>query len=284
MGSRRKHCKLGQILAALLAFIVSTRGLSIGANQQELILKDTNIIKDSNINEVQQNTRDARFINFKSFVSSQTNEIEEEPNLKGDEAPSPVTALTGMYSDCITEFSFSCVQRKILVFFDRLGRMERFNLLDDFISVIRTRKVSAPPITEENLKARGNMDSEMDTLMDLVADRFFNTHILRIQLPTWTAASVPNDYSREARTGTTVDISFPMVEEGRKKKKGGKGMKKMMGMMGALLMGKMLMMGKAMLLLIKIKAFKALIIGSIALLLSKIQLLKKLMQKKGGND
>ena len=198
----------------LLAFIVAAEGLAISGEKQEETIKDINFLKDSNINEVQQNTRDARFINFKSFVSRQTNEIEEDPTVREDESPSPITALTGMYSDCILEFSFSCVQRKILVFFDRLGRMERFNLLGDFISVIKTRKVNASPITEENLKARGNLDSEMDTLMELISDRFFNTHILRIQLPTWTAASVPSDYSREARTGTTVDISFPMEEEG----------------------------------------------------------------------
>ena len=210
----RRNCSLGKYLISLLAFVAAARGLAISGGQQEQVINDANILKDSNFNEIQQNTRDARFINFKSFVSRQTNEIEEEPIAKEDEPPSPITALTGMYSDCITEFSFSCVQRKILVFFDRLGRMERFNLLDNFISVIRTRKVNAPPITEENLRARGNLDSEMDTLMDLVANRFFNTHILRIQLPTWTAASVPSDYSREARTGTTVDISFPMEEEG----------------------------------------------------------------------
>jgi hypothetical protein len=53
-------------------------------------------------------------------------------------------------------------------------------------------------------------------------------------------------------------------------------MKKMMGMLGAVLLGKALVLGKLFLLLIKIKAMKALLFGSIALILSKIQLIKKL--------
>ncbi|PSN49216.1 hypothetical protein C0J52_16934 [Blattella germanica] len=267
-------------LVVLAAIIHTSTGLAISGSQQEQIIQDANVLQPA---PQEESTRDSRFLKFKAFVPSQSNEIDTEAvSEKGDDdIQNPITALSGMYSDCISEFSFACVQRKILVFFDRLGRMERFNLLDDFIAVIRTRKDNVPPITEESLKAR-LYESDMDTLMDLVADRFFNNHILRIRLPSWTEASVSSE-AREAQPGTTVDISFPMEEEGRqKKKKKGKGLKKMMGMLGALMMGKMLMMGKAMLLLIKIKALKALIIGSIALLLSKIQLIKKLMMKKGG--
>ena len=119
----RRRRSFEQSYLVLIVCIVAVKGLAIGGNEQEQTIKDTNILKDSSINEVQQNTRDARFLNFKAFVSSHTNEIEEEPSVKDDEPPSPITALTGMYSDCITEFSFSCVQRKILVFFDRIGRV-----------------------------------------------------------------------------------------------------------------------------------------------------------------
>jgi hypothetical protein len=42
-----------------------------------------------------------------------------------------------MYSECLLRLSVPCVQRKLLLFIDRLGRMERFRLLGDFLTVVR---------------------------------------------------------------------------------------------------------------------------------------------------
>jgi hypothetical protein len=219
MATYRRHDLTGRVtsLVILLAATVLTQGLAIIGGQEEQKIQEVNISKDL---EDGGSIRQARFLNFKTLVSRHSNEIDTDaPTVKEDEAENPVNALSGMYSDCITEFSFTCVQRKVLVFFDRLGRMDSFNLLGDFISVVRTRPDTTPRITEEGLKARlypgGNVDSDMDTLMDLVADRFFSSHTLRIKLPAWTEATVPGGVG-EARTGTTVDISFgnSLEEEG----------------------------------------------------------------------
>jgi hypothetical protein len=208
---RRRHNLKGPVFGFIILLTVAglAQGLSISGGQQEQTIHEINIAKDL---EDRDSFREAKFLNYKTLVSGQSNEIDTDtPTVKEDESDSPVTALSGMYSDCITEFSFSCVQRKFLVFFDRLGRMESFNLLGDFISVVRTRPDTTPRITEDGLKARlysgGNVESDMDSLMDLVADRFFGSHILRVRLPAWTEASVPGGVG-QARTGTIVDISF----------------------------------------------------------------------------
>jgi hypothetical protein len=221
---RRRNFK-GPVFGFIVLMTIAglTQGLAISGGQQEQKIQEINIAKDS---EDSGSSRQAKLLNFKTLVSGQSNEIDTDtPTVKENESQSPVTALTGMYSDCITEFSFACVQRKILVFFDRLGRMESFNLLGDFISIVRTRPDTTPRITEDGLKARlypgGNVESDMDSLLDLVADRFFSSHILRVRLPAWTEASVPGGVG-EARTGTTVDISFgnSLDEEGNKQNHG----------------------------------------------------------------
>lgn len=59
-------------------------------------------------------------------------------------------------------------------------------------------------------------------------------------------------------------------------------MKKLMGMLMTGLMGKMAFMGPMMVLIIKLKAIKALILSKIALLLSLFQLFKSGGKKGGG--
>jgi len=212
-------------LFILLTAASLTYGLAITANQQEQNTQEVNVSKEV---EDLGSARTAKFLNFKTLVAGHSNEIDTDtPTVKEDESGSPVDAFSGIYSDCISEFSFTCVQRKVLVFFDRLGRMESFNLLGDFISVVKTRRDTTPRITEDGLKARlypgGNVESDMDTLMDLVADRFFSSHVLRVKLPSWTEASIPGDVG-VGRAGTTVDISFGnyLEEEGKVQNRGGK--------------------------------------------------------------
>lgn len=220
---RRRHVLRGTLfVVVLLTVTCPTQGLAISGVQNEQKLQEVNIPKDTESNG---SVREAKFLNFKTLVSRQSNEIDTDtPTAKENGADNPVTAFSGMYSDCMSEFSFTCVQRKVLVFFDRLGRMDSFNLLGDFVSVVRTRHDTTPQITEDGLKARlysgGNVESDMDSLMDLVADRFFSSHILRVRLPAWTEASVPGGVG-VARTGTTVDISFgnSLDDEGKKKNK-----------------------------------------------------------------
>jgi hypothetical protein len=220
MATYRRLVLRGTFLPLVLILAVTglAQGLAISGVQQDQKIQEVNLPKDT---ENSSSAREGKYLDFKALVSGQSNEIDTDtPTAKEDAADNPVTAFSGIYSDCISEFTFSCVQRKVLVFFDRLGRMDSFDLLGDFVSVVRTRPDTTPKITEDGLKARlysgGDVESDMESLMDLVADRFFSSHIMRVRLPAWSQASVAGDVG-VARTGTTVDISFGnyLEEEGK---------------------------------------------------------------------
>lgn len=67
--------------------------------------------------------RDSRFLSFAlgSDSAAATNTLQE----KQDEAASdPSAHLVDIYTDCLLQLSFPCVQRKLLLFLDKLGRMK----------------------------------------------------------------------------------------------------------------------------------------------------------------
>lgn len=70
-----------------------------------------------------ENDRDSRFLSFSlgSDSAAATNSLQE----KQDEAASdPSVHLVDIYTDCLMQLSFPCVQRKLLLFLDKLGRMK----------------------------------------------------------------------------------------------------------------------------------------------------------------
>ncbi|KAG8328164.1 hypothetical protein J6590_000820 [Homalodisca vitripennis] len=102
---------------------------------------------------------------------------------KADEDPN--TALSGVYTDCLLNLSFPCLQRKILVFIDRLGRMAKFNLIGNFLSVVRTAKEARQSLTEDTLLARKIDDEKtLRGMIDTSIDEFFEDHVIRVTIPT----------------------------------------------------------------------------------------------------
>lgn len=64
----------------------------------------------------------------------------------------------------------------------------------------QTRPDTAPPLTEEVLTARQIQDQDsLSSLLDLVADRFMDSHVLRLNLPLVENGKV---------VATPVDINF----------------------------------------------------------------------------
>ncbi|KAL0277502.1 UNVERIFIED_CONTAM: hypothetical protein PYX00_004754 [Menopon gallinae] len=196
-------------------------------------------------------------------------------------------ALSGVYSECLAQISFSCLQKKVLNFINRMNRMEKFSLLGNYVSVVRTKNDYEP---EAEFQARLNKeekDSGLDDLMDNTIDRFFNNHIIRFKIPNAFAVlknSEKRNYQEEA---TALDFRFPYVDEteGRKKKGGGKMGKKMMMMMMSGLKTKLMLMGPMMMGMAGLMSMKSIMMSLIALMISKVMLIKKLMmmKNKGGN-
>lgn len=118
--------------------------------------------------ESPETDRVGRFMNLKKIYTSdvETNEIDMEK--KEEDVENPDEALTGLYSECVISFSLPCLQKKFLVFLDRLGRMDSFSILGDFLSVKRINKETTKPITEKAIEARMNYHNSEDDLETLV--------------------------------------------------------------------------------------------------------------------
>lgn len=56
-----------------------------------------------------------------ALKSADDNEIDDKQDKDGED---PTTPLYGIYYDCLFRLSFQCVQRKLLVFLDRLSRLK----------------------------------------------------------------------------------------------------------------------------------------------------------------
>lgn len=71
-------------------------------------------------------TRDSRFLSFSmgsadSASAAATNILQEKQD---ETATDPSAHLVDIYTDCLMQLSFPCVQRKLLLFLDKLGRMK----------------------------------------------------------------------------------------------------------------------------------------------------------------
>lgn len=119
--------------------------------------------------------RVGKFLNLKKMYTAdvETNEIEVEKKEDGGSG-NPDEALTGLYSECVISFSLPCLQKKFLVFLDRLGRMDSFSILGDFLSVKRINKENNKPITEKEIEARmnyRNSEDDLETLVEYAIER-----------------------------------------------------------------------------------------------------------------
>ncbi|VVC33473.1 Protein of unknown function DUF1676 [Cinara cedri] len=235
---------------------------------------------NSSGDEGTDDSRDSRFLSFSmgssdSATAAATNALQEKQDETGTD---PSAHLVDIYTDCLMQLSFPCVQRKLLLFLDKLGRMKGFSVLGDLLSVVRIKRDMRPPLNETDLMARLNTvdeQSALSALMEHTLDRFIGSHILRITLPPGITAALKG--KARSISGNTLDINLSRsIEEGRGK---GKKYKKMMQMMMMGLMGKMALMGPLMMLMIKVKAIKALLLSKLALLMSLAQLMRG---KKGG--
>lgn len=69
--------------------------------------------------------RDSRFLSFSMGSdpgsASSTNVLQEKQD---DASTDPSAHLVDIYTDCLMQLSFPCVQRKLLLFLDKLGRMK----------------------------------------------------------------------------------------------------------------------------------------------------------------
>ncbi|RZF49152.1 hypothetical protein LSTR_LSTR008438 [Laodelphax striatellus] len=204
-----------------------------------------------------------------------------EPSTDGV-VPSTTTTAT-VSDDCFAKPSMACVEKKIILLIDRLSRIKAIRLFGDWISVVRVDKesennpTSSNEITDSSSRSTSYDFSTFTSLLEKKLDKFLESHVVRVALPTGVIARVDGE-SREF--GSSVDISIGRaIAEARKKMK----MKNMLHMMLSGLMSKAALMGPLLMMIVKMKALKALMLSTLALMLSKLQLFKMLMKGKGNS-
>ncbi|XP_075210478.1 uncharacterized protein LOC142317813 [Lycorma delicatula] len=187
-------------------------------------------------------------------------------------------SLMMLFRSALPRTRLFCTGYNLIVVFNDIttGKesLQSFSILGDWISLVKINE-TAQSITE---KSEGRMDSDRSsTSLGKNLEDFFNNYIIRLTLPNGIKAKINGD-SREF--GSLVDISLGRaIGEARKKVK----LKHMMNMMMSGMMSKAAVFGPLLMMIIKIKAFKALVLSMIALVLSKIQLFKMLMKGKGNS-
>jgi hypothetical protein len=144
------------------------------------------------------------------------NEVKSEEEKTGFES-----ALSGFYTECLLSLSFPCMQRKMLVYVDRLDRND-FRILGDYFSVVRIGKPSARPLmTEENLVEprmnTGDSIRALDSLMDYSIKRFFYNHAVRVKMPPWFSVGVAAK-QQTLPHGSAVNFSISSIDKQEGKK------------------------------------------------------------------
>jgi len=89
-------------------------------------------------------------------------------------------ALGGVYTECFAELSFPCLQRKVLSFVHRMSRMEQFDVLGQYLSVVKVRDEPEPESEFQARVLNAEQGSDLDQLMETTIDRL--VHFL-IPLP-----------------------------------------------------------------------------------------------------
>jgi len=79
---------------------------------------------DDNAGAEEDENRDSRFLSFGAVPdpSAAANSLQEKQDVAAGGDPS--AHLVDIYTDCLMQLSFPCVQRKLLLFLDKLGRMK----------------------------------------------------------------------------------------------------------------------------------------------------------------
>ncbi|KAJ9573926.1 hypothetical protein L9F63_008691, partial [Diploptera punctata] len=168
---------------------------------QNIVISD---IKDHN-NDVSSETWDTISIPVQN--SFRVTDYFQKNRHKGEieEIGDPEEELSGFYSECVSKFSYTCIQRKILSYIRRVSALERYDLIGDRISVVRvTRNVDS----SSRIDVRSLNDvATLDSLLDDAIIGFFRSHVLRVKLPSWSAVAVAGS-GESAREDAAVDFSL----------------------------------------------------------------------------
>ncbi|CAH0721089.1 unnamed protein product, partial [Brenthis ino] len=185
----------------------------------------------------------------------------------------PDNVFNGVYFECFIQFSFTCLQKKTLLYLKELNKLNEVSVIGDYVKFV---KLNTTGNVDEEDTFQSSSTDELSYMIDKAVDHFFDNHLIRFRAM-GRDVLVPNE-----------------VEEfvGRKKRKGGGGggggdggdggKKKMMMMVMMCMKMKLMMMLPAMMGMMGMMSFKGMMFSMMSFMISKMMLLMKILEKKGG--
>lgn len=193
-------------------------------NSSDLQRKDSSNLQIQNNSNSPQESQD--FNGERTFLST-------NPSEKSDKPEDATAVLSGIYTECLMTLSFTCLQKKIIVLIEKLNKIQKFNLIGDYLTVVRNNKYATfKPSREDydvsqNVIGRGRETfgqaresfgqaretSELKTMIDESLDNYFDTHVIRLKVPSvfQRVANGTNDEAEE----THIDFDLGDKSEGK---------------------------------------------------------------------
>ncbi|XP_003246181.1 uncharacterized protein LOC100572866 [Acyrthosiphon pisum] len=169
--------------------------------------------------------------------------------------------------DCVLDLAIVCLDDKLLVYVNWLEKRDKLNVVGDIVTIVKKKEAG---LAEDRSKLQPHNSKphvhRVSTSLGPAIDEYFDTHTIRISLP-W----ILDD-----------DIDLELDQQGRGKKTKLKHLKKMMSMLGVIMCAKLSLMGPLAMVMIGVKALKALLMAVVSLTISKLMLLKKFKGGGGG--
>ncbi|CAH2268241.1 jg22300 [Pararge aegeria aegeria] len=202
---------------------------------------------------------------------------DEVTDTKNGESDNPANVFNGVYTECFFHLSYTCLQKKTLLYLKELNRLNEISVIGDYVKFVKLNNSENFNYAEDTSLTVGQSSDELAFMIDKAVDKFFDNHLIRF-------------------SALGKDVLVPnKVEEfvGRKKRKGGGGgghgggdgdggKKKMMMMAMMCMKMKLMMMVPAMMGMMGMMSFKGMMFSMMSFMISKMMLLMKILEKKGG--
>ncbi|CAH2097074.1 unnamed protein product [Euphydryas editha] len=205
-------------------------------------------------------------------INTITEDLKSDNNIDNSNSENSTNVFNGVYTECFVQLSYTCLQKKTLLYLKELNRLNEISVIGDYVKFVKLN-TSDSVVDEED---SGESSDELSYMIDKAVDNFFDNHLIRFR-------------------ALGKDVLIPnKVEEfvGRKRRKGGGGghggdggdggKKKMMMMAMMCMKMKLMVMVPAMMGMMGMMSFKGMMFSMMSFMISKMMLLMKILEKKGG--
>jgi hypothetical protein len=144
-----------------------------------------------------------RFIDVNNLTHEQILHLNETAALTSHEITTdkpadtdghPASTASSIITECLLQMSFSCAQKKFLLFLYQLDRIESIELVGNSVSVVRVGEVYSSLVNDSGFKDRLNnikdQEGGLGILVDESVGRYLDSHVIRVSLPAWIRAEV----------------------------------------------------------------------------------------------